>query len=338
MSIVRIFSDHGIHLRKQGKTWGGNWCPHCGESSRHSNKLNVFVGRDEKERWKCLACGERGDAADLLMLLKGINFKDAAREAGIERGEIIRREPKPEEAARQTAINEVVSILLAHARGHQKDCMSYLVNTRSIHANTIQRIIDRNMMRCLPGGLDWRENRDWLLRFVGRDKLVEAGLWHPDKKAPALAFRPLLFILPSGTSFEARTLQAREGSPKSIRYGRSSVPYWLPSQARTGKVFVVEGMPDFLSVSQLYPSVHVLGIPGSTNWNPKWIGALKQRYGESLHIACGTDDDDAGNLSAQRISLFCRNAGVSYSRELPPIEGDWNDFLKQETRKDTRVA
>jgi hypothetical protein len=29
---------------------------------------------------------------------------------------------------------------------------------------------------------------------------------------------------------------------------------------------------------------------------------------------------------------------VSYSRELPPIEGDWNDFLKQETRKDTRVA
>jgi hypothetical protein len=97
-------------------------------------------------------------------------------------------------------------------------------------------------------------------------------------------------------------------------------------------------MPDFLSVSQLYPSVHVLGIPGSTNWNPKWIGALKQRYGESLHIACGTDDDDAGNLSAQRISLFCRNAGVSYSRELPPIEGDWNDFLKQETRKDTRVA
>lgn len=74
MIIAQIMDAHGYPLKKQGRSWGGSFCPKCGAGSAQSNKFCAWAGRDHKERWFCHAYGARGDVADLMALLEAIPF------------------------------------------------------------------------------------------------------------------------------------------------------------------------------------------------------------------------------------------------------------------------
>ena len=64
-----------------GEPERGKWiCPYHDDKSP---SLNVFVGRDGKQRFKCFGCGETGDAIKWLRAYRGLGFSDACRLLGI---------------------------------------------------------------------------------------------------------------------------------------------------------------------------------------------------------------------------------------------------------------
>jgi hypothetical protein len=76
VSILESIRKEGIPLRETPK--GGRFqCPF--HQDRHPS---AFAYRDTN-RFFCFGCGERGDAIDFIMKLKGMNFKDARAYLGI---------------------------------------------------------------------------------------------------------------------------------------------------------------------------------------------------------------------------------------------------------------
>src|SRR5262249_55806975 len=56
---------------------GGLWW-HCPLGTQEDRNHSLLV-RQEKRRWHCFGCGQTGDAASLVMQLKGLSFPDTLR-------------------------------------------------------------------------------------------------------------------------------------------------------------------------------------------------------------------------------------------------------------------
>jgi len=270
--------------------------------------------------------------------LQGISLKEALKQAKdmgvyIDHKQInAQRSGTAADPKRQAAIEKVIQILLEKAPRHELYGMKYLTQERGLLSVTLARAADRGILRFLPGGINWQANRKWLADTCGRKLLEEAGIWKADKKAPALAFRPILTFLPHGKSFEARVIESKPGTPKSIRFGTAPYPYWLPAHIHgANRVYIVEGIIDGLSVNQMFPAVNVIAIPGSTSWKPEWLGRIKaffSKRGSDAEIIIATDNDEAGEKAAEKIAHFCQGASISYSRAVPDNGyNDWNEML-----------
>jgi DNA primase len=71
---VELFAEQGNHLHAR---WGG--LLETGHEPTHGSKSGRCVLiNPEIGRWLCRSCGERGDAATLVMALAGIGHREAA--------------------------------------------------------------------------------------------------------------------------------------------------------------------------------------------------------------------------------------------------------------------
>jgi len=64
--------------RGRGRTWR---CPAPGHGHQtgRTPPVGVFTGRDGVQRWRCHGCGAGGTAVDLVIAVRGLEFRDALR-------------------------------------------------------------------------------------------------------------------------------------------------------------------------------------------------------------------------------------------------------------------
>jgi hypothetical protein len=72
VDIVSLFSSFGVHLEKKGKSWMGR-CPW------HEDTTPSLSVDQEKGLYNCFGCGESGDAFDLVMKERGLDFPSAVK-------------------------------------------------------------------------------------------------------------------------------------------------------------------------------------------------------------------------------------------------------------------
>jgi DNA primase len=72
VDIVSLFSSFGVHLEKKGKSWMGR-CPW------HEDSTPSLSVDQEKGLYNCFGCGESGDAFDLVMKERGLDFPSAVK-------------------------------------------------------------------------------------------------------------------------------------------------------------------------------------------------------------------------------------------------------------------
>ena len=344
--IIQEMDRRSYPYRKQGRTYGSNRCPHCGDGSKHSNKLNVYVGSDGFERYKCMACGKHGDVIDFVMAVEGLSQQGAiemlARQSG--RHAPARREanhPKPtgdQQAAGEElpvasdAMKEAVGLIRTHCV--DRTTLDYLV-MRGMTRPTIEMAVATGMLCALPP--DPGTARADLIRIVGKDRLIAAGLMRSDSDWPAAAFMPLIGIPPGDSAIQCRRIKpARNDSdPRYIIYGRVRWPYTVRKSGteRPKTVAIVEGMIDALSFSECEEARTtdvILGIPGTSAWKPAWIAAIRERAGPDGTLILALDDNHAGDACSQAIQEFLDQSGGAMKtfRMRPPLQ-DWNRTLKQ---------
>jgi hypothetical protein len=333
-AVVAKVREMGYPLRKQGRSWGGNVCPSCGEGERNSNRLNLFEGRDGKWRFRCHACCAHGDLVDFMVLAKGISLGKAMKEVGT----LTTKAPRIDsddgaEAARLLALRDVVQILVSEIKTVDRFTVAHLTD-RGLPYKLLLQAHERGMLRTLP--VDSTAARSWLRTHVGDDLLMRSGLMKPGSTWPALAFRPLVFTLPDGGGFECRIpRQAAAYEIKSIRYGLLSKPYsWAAQKGEPPRsVLLVEGAIDLLSVVALglEPAQIVLGLPGVNAWKREWFMGMKQLY-PNLEVRIGFDADEPGDKAAQTLLELCAEVGLSATRIRPHRGKDWNDVLVFNTK------
>lgn len=335
MELVNFLQKHGINLRKQGKSWGSNACPHCSSGEGHSNKLCAFVGKDGKERWFCHACGEKGDLADAIRLLEGVSAVEALR---LSRNHLPKTSESPsiesKLAACQTHVEDlslimdVITDLQRNLPMWEQEVGQYLIN-RGISKSTIVDACHKGIIRMLP--TNPQAARSLLIKAAnGADRLANAGLWAGKSSTwPANAFRPLVFFPAGNTTMEFRHIGKTDPNhPKSIRLGRLTKPFvW---RGDVEHVVVVEGAIDMLSLVEMGERRTIMALPGVNSWRADWFIAAHKAYGSKFDIAL--DNDSAGNKISHTILEFLKEKGIPGQRTAPPSGNDWNDFLLSESK------
>lgn len=330
ISLQGFLEGFGAKFSRVGGGLRSDACPCCGEGQKGSNKVGLLAGG---QKWRCFSCGKGGDVIDAAAFLWGIPHRDAihrlAKEQWVDDTAPIRRNTKAQaedEAKRsmQAALNEALKRLQTAVAGFVPDDehVTYLTGRaetqRSIPGRIVAQAQARGMLGFLPNNPI--KARMFLEDRVGKDLMIRAGLWNPDKKMPAIAYRPLVFFMPGMDSAEFRMARkAEEGERKAIRYGSASRP-WYWSGEDGAKLAVVEGAVDLLSLVALGFKGDVIGLPGATVWRPEWFA------GAGKVFTC-LDPDKAGKTATQRIMAACERMGIEVE-DKSPVEGDVNDMLK----------
>lgn len=321
-TLPGLARELGLPIKKQGRSWGGATCPVCGDSTDGSNKLNIYVGRDGKWRWRCHACYAHGDAADLIAAAKGVTVRDALRMVKGMPG----TEPEvSDDGARQKAVKAVVEKMSTAAMSGRSEVGAYLAS-RGISMLTLDRAIGRGIVRCLPAEPYGAQR--FLDEVIGQHLQRQAGFLKEGAKWSAIAFRPLVGILPGGSAEFRIARQATSGEVKAIRYGHLAWPWWWRvGESSLKRIIVVEGLIDLLSVAQMgiKDGDAIMGLPGASSWKESWFYALQQKHGRPmLHV--GLDADDAGDRASDSIIKAATRAGMPAER-LRPARKDWNEVL-----------
>ncbi len=324
-TLPELARELGFPVKKQGRSWGGPKCPSCGSGSDGSNRLNIFIGRDGKWRFRCHACYTHGDAADFLAKAKGVPLREAIREVAGSPGVDITPSAVDDEQERLSALKLALDKIAQRAVDGRREVGAYLAS-RGISRLTLDRAIGRGIVRCLPA--EPYAAQRFLDEVVGQDLLHKAGLVKPGSRWAAIAFRPLMGVLPGGG---AEFRLARDVTPhevKAIRYGRLAWPWWWRvGESPVNRVIVVEGLIDLLSIAEagLKDGEAVMGMPGAAGWKPEWFSALAQKHGNA-RLDVGLDADDAGNRASEAIIQAAQQAGLRAVRLVPPSK-DWNEAL-----------
>lgn len=316
-------TELGARFEKLGGHLRASSCPACGTGGGMSHKL-VLLG-EHNEKWKCFSCGERGDVSDAAMKTWGISLRQALRRLATEAPPLPLALPEAtpqKDRARQEAVRDVIQRIRAGVltQGLNQQTVNYLVE-RGISERVVREGTRRGLFGALPP--NETEAIRWLVKQVGRERMEAAGMWGADKRAPAVAYRPLAFFLGSESAEFRLIRKPGENERKALRYGEAEQP-WIWTGKDRSKAVITEGAIDLLSMVELGYNGDVIGLPGASTWKPEWF----QRY---RRIALCLDPDKAGQEAATKILDACHKAGIQ-AENRPPKGGDVNEFLRQRKR------
>lgn len=293
--------------------------PNCQPSSVHSVKVCV---RDEA--WKCFSCGEHGDVVAAAAFYWG----KTPREAGLElmRSDIEMLKhyipPKPEAAIQRddSALALVLQKIAEAAPYPSKPALEYLAG-RGISERVAREACERGILITIPN--DPFQAKAFLQEVAGQDLMVQAGLWKPDKKAPACAFRPLWFRSQSQSAAEFRLMrEPKEGEKKAMRFGGKSP--WIWEGQTPDEFMVVEGPIDMLSAVEMGSKRTIFSLPGCENWEPDWFTMMAEK-----NVLMALDPDKPGYQALEKLLPLLRALEADVGIFNPPNQvGDLNDHLK----------
>jgi len=218
------------------------------------------------------------------------------------------------------------ALLIIRERAAFDDGREYLRSRRLDNA-TIDTAIKHGQLRFLPA--DRGEAFKFLSKEIGRELLVESKLWNKEKKWPAPAFRPIVFLDPACYGAEFRVI----GDPnppysKAIRYGTMKWPWFFKTATTPKSALIVEGFIDTLSTYQSVREADAfVGVPGTNGWRPEWFVEINKAYPGILFLS-GMDDDKPGHAANEGICTCLEELGLPHDVLSPPCEGDWNESLR----------
>ncbi len=319
------------------------FCPACQSDGGKTPDLAV-----KDSSWQCFKCGAHGDAFDLVRLVEGGEFLEAAdwlsRFTGIPRpnGHIQRSSPKRKAPQRPTTPRKPFE------KGNTLDVSpkvftAFLEGCRELPAPVVEYLAGR--------GISAESTAHLGLRFCGREYadllqtlanqfggavVKESGLrsfWHYYKAEVGF------MVLPYFRQGEPVYLKARPPMNKAaaeakgiIRFlnAGGSVPclYNVDALADADRVLIAEGETDVLSaVSRGYVAV---GVPGWAHFKPEWVPLF-----EGKEVFLVLDADEAGDRGALDIAKkFTRQGQLSPRRVELPAGQDLSEYLMTEVNKE----
>lgn len=327
-------------------------CPACGEGPKDSLRLSTRNGY-----WRCFRCEKDGDVIKAAAAFYGTdrNMLEAAKrllgEFSPGEAEAIRQsrtQMDEEDARRHKAFEHILSTLrgIDFGSGLPAPVMRYLTVNRALPADLVKAATAKGMILGLP--TDSHAIAQMLRKHFSTEELELSKVWKRDSKWPPIAFRPLVFPLPGGTAAEFRTIdetKLREGSPKAIRYGKTTRPWVWEGTDPTRPALIVEGFIDMLSTVALGHAGDVIAVPGTNSWSQhaaEWFGHLK---GRRVVVCFDNDKPKSGPIQnpgqhwAGQLVTALRGLGVKeVENKVLPMGLDANDILKARAAKSAKVA
>lgn len=296
-------------------------CPNqgCKPSSVHSVKVSV-----SGDGWSCFSCGKGGDVVQAAAYLWGMELKDAGLELMKADAEMLQNYVPPvvpEAVQRDDAALGIVLAKVAEALTYpSKEALAYLAS-RGISERVAREACERGIMMTLPN--DPFKAKSLLCDIAGQELMMKAGLWKPDKKAPACAFRPLWFRSQSHCAAEFRLMRKPVGEEKkAMRYGGKSP--WIWEGELANEWMLVEGPIDLLSAVELGSKRTIFGLPGCENWEPEWFSIMA---GQNVLVAL--DPDKPGYAALENLKPVLEAYKCKVGIYSPPNRvGDLNEELK----------
>lgn len=327
MSLVQTALDLSYPVRKQGRTFGGPRCPTCGIGTPHSNRFCIFFGKDDKERWKCQACGSHGDIVDFIVAATGCSTADAFARTrnGVRFAPSDAKEPcPPQRPSRPSSAmsRSHIQLLREGLSKHPDDKVFAYLRGRCISSASIEKMVEADQLRFLPSDVHLARKMIFEV-FGGQDVAENCGLLTAPKKWPAAAFRPVVGILPKDCAVEFRMVEESETFKKALRFGSLNYPYFIKAEK---EVKIVEGLIDVLSCIELGETRSIMGIPGTNSWQVEWFSSMKAHGYSTFHT--GLDNDEPGRDAMAKISGELATLELNVIDDPAPAGNDWNDYLK----------
>ena len=305
IDIVDVVGDH-VALTRRGKSFVG-LCPFHDDSTP---SLNVS---QEKQIYKCFACGAGGNSFTFLRDIENISFIEAVRQLA-DRAGIALPDAKPADPDQQEVFdqlyraNELAVKYFHHLLTQDEkaaDAMAYLEN-RGINRD----VIDAFSLGYAPdqwdGFLQVATRRKFSPQILERAGLVLAnqkGSGFYDRFRNRITF-PIHAATGRPVAFGARALDPNEqakyiNSPETPVYNKSSTLYglWRNRDAirDAGVALVVEGYMDLIALTQ-YGTENAVASSGTALTTDQ--ARLLRRYAPKTILIF--DGDTAGATAAMR--------------------------------------
>lgn len=283
LPISYVAEKAGLHLIHNE---GGKLSALCPFHNDRTPSFDIYRW-GEGQRWGCWVCGVGGDVFDFIM-----------RAWPVEYGRFRPAVDAAKRALAQMNAEGWTAPTLRDPLDFDPEAALNILNSAHDYSS-VEQLIAVKRWRLEP---DWLAGR-WGVRGLGGEVLVPYvdvnGALRQLKHRPANGARPLLSLPGSG-------------GLKGILYGEQ---HYNDTTIRNGglAVLLCEGESDTWHGDRHLPDYTVLGIPAGAGAVPTRLDLLAGRQ-----VVCAFDNDDAGNLGAERWRVAVESVGGSWARmELP---------------------
>lgn len=313
-------------------------CPHCGPGEAGSMKLSVRFGSSSYHCFGCMGQKDSRSVVDAASAIYGLSPIQAAIRLLKDSGHYstpITQVPKakPPEPSADPIISEATLKIYAALQGRKNDDAVKYLTSRSISPWVIQEMVSRGILRFMPQVP--MHAKGMLEKHVGKDLMIAAKMWNPDKKAPVIAFRPMVTFFPGNDRAEYRLIKsAREGEPKGIRYGTDTFPWYFEQDST--ETAIVEGAIDMMSLLSLGWTGSIIGVAGVNSWRTQWFISNAKKKGVRRFVSFFDNDNDKvrngviknpGEYWTKELDKALKSEGL-YHESCQPESGDINDHLR----------
>jgi DNA primase len=343
VDIISLFSSFGVHLEKRGKSWMGR-CPW------HEDSTPSLSVDQEKGFYNCFGCGESGDAFDLVMKEKGLDFPSAVKflkGADFSWLKSVPTPPKKEPPKSVKAENKEnipeplnsAEIPLKGAKQDSSETVSEAVDLKAIASFYHKTLAKSQEARAYLESRGVTDKKLWSRFQIGysdgsllqvlsssqQKELTERGLIRSSGKEffhGCLVF-PLLDARGKVVSFYGRSIQA--GAKPAHLYPpgpRRGLVNREALKVYRDQIILTESVIDALSLVQIGVE-NVVPLFGTSGFTKEHLEALQAERVQSVVLAL--DNDEPGRKASEKIADQLIKEGFSTSIISPPKKKDWNE-------------
>jgi DNA primase len=339
VDIVSLFSSFGVHLEKKGKSWMGR-CPW------HEDSTPSLSVDQEKGLYNCFGCGESGDAFDLVMKERGLDFPSAVKflkGADFSQLKSVPTPPKkePPKNVKTEKLNktpEPLNSVETPLNGAKQDSLES-VDLKAIASFYHKTLAKSQEARAYLESRGITDKKLWsrfqigfsdgsllqVLSSTQQKELTERGLIRSSGKEffqGCLVF-PLLDEQGKVVSFYGRSIQA--GTKPSHLYPPGPRRGLINREALkvySDQIILTESVIDALSLVQIGVE-NVVPLYGTSGFTAEHLEALRAERVQSVVLAL--DNDEPGRKASEKIADQLSKEGFSTSIISPPKKKDWNE-------------
>ena len=331
--IVDVVSE-AVILKKSGRNFFG-LCPF------HAEKTPSFSVNPDKQIFHCFGCSAGGNALSFIMKYHGISFPEAVRMLARKYNIVVETRQMDPAKRREVEMKESLFKLNKKVMGLYGDLFDNAPQGEEARSYLQPRGMTRDTINQFRLGYSpdvW----DTVVSFFRKNKVsrgvgVNSGLILPRKQGNGFYDRfrnrlmfPIFDVNMQVAGFGGRVMD--DGMPKYMNspetpvYSKSRILYGLHAAKqecrRQGKVFIVEGYFDFLSLYQhgIKNTVASLG----TALTQEHVRILKGYAGQMILVF---DSDEAGINAAKRsIQIFVKE-GIDTRILVLPGKNDPDSYV-----------